>query len=72
VLICGDRNWTNWKTTYTVVKKLILKYGDIFIIEGGARGADTIAKNAAIYFKQQYQEYPANWDKYGKYLIKGN
>lgn len=66
VLICGDRNWTNYRTIYMVVKKLIKKYGEVFVVEGGARGADSIGKNVAIYLKQQYKEYPAEWDKYGK------
>jgi hypothetical protein len=25
-----------------------------------------MAKQAAIYYKQQYKEYPADWDRYGK------
>lgn len=36
------------------------------IIEGGARGADQIAKVIAIYMGIPVQEFPADWKTYGK------
>jgi hypothetical protein len=36
------------------------------IIQGGARGADTLAKVAAIYDGHEHYEFPADWATYGK------
>jgi len=36
------------------------------LIEGGARGADQIAKVIAIFIGVPVQEYPADWKAYGK------
>jgi hypothetical protein len=37
-----------------------------FIIAGGARGADRAAIDWAVVNWVPFQEYPANWEKYGK------
>jgi hypothetical protein len=39
---------------------------DLFIIAGGARGVDTAAIDWAIIYWVTYQEYYADWEKYGK------
>jgi hypothetical protein len=36
------------------------------IIEGGATGADTIAKSIAEFYGFKVNEYRANWNKYGR------
>ena len=36
------------------------------IIQGAARGADTLAKVAAIYLGIPWQSFPADWDAHGK------
>lgn len=36
------------------------------IISGGARGVDTSAERMAKYFLLPFEEFPANWDKFGK------
>ena len=36
------------------------------VIEGGARGADTIAKEVAESLGIKVLEFPANWEKYGR------
>lgn len=66
VLICGDRNWSDYNRISEIVKRLIAKYGKIEIIEGGCRGADVLARKAAIECGVPYKEFPANWTKYGK------
>jgi len=67
ILICGSRHWSNYNSILSVVQRLVSRYGpDITIIEGGAPGADTLAKKAAIECGIQFKEFPADWDKYGK------
>jgi hypothetical protein len=39
---------------------------DIIIIAGGARGADECAIEWAVVNWCRFQEFPADWDKYGK------
>ena len=36
------------------------------IISGGARGADSLAKNYALEEKLEYLEFLPDWDKFGK------
>lgn len=63
VIICGDRNWTH--------RKIVADFFECFlpkrtvIIQGGCRGADTIAKEEGE--KQGYKviTVDAKWNKYG-------
>jgi hypothetical protein len=66
VLICGDRHWKNYDSILSVVKRLVAKYGNVKIVEGGCTGADEMAKKAAIECGLEYVEYPADWNKFGK------
>lgn len=66
VLICGDRHWNNYQSVLDIVKRIIKKYDNVIIIEGGCSGADAMAKKAAIECNIPYKEYPAHWDKHGK------
>lgn len=63
VLVCGDRKWDD----YTLIYDTLNKVGRIgLIIQGGARGADTHAKEWAQYYPKPFLHFPANWKKYGK------
>jgi predicted Rossmann-fold nucleotide-binding protein len=65
VLICGGREYANTR----LVRETILdlqREGFDQVIEGGARGADTMAREAAQYFGMDVITYWANWEKYGK------
>lgn len=66
VLICGDRNWdAPWPITIIV---RALKHGaePPTIIEGEARGADTMAARSAERMGVALERYPAKWDEHGK------
>lgn len=63
VLICGDRNWTDYSRIFRFVASL--PTGSI-IIEGAARGADFMAGQAAREVGFQVLEFPANWAKFGR------
>jgi hypothetical protein len=41
-------------------------YDELIMIEGAAKGIDTIAKEYAQENDWKIEEYPAEWDKYGK------
>lgn len=47
--------------------RLKAKYGDkLFIIEGGAQGADTCARMWAISRSVPFKTYPAEWSRFGR------
>ncbi len=62
VLVTGSRNWTDKEA----VEINIARTKPDIIIEGGARGADTIAKEYAHKTFRKVIEVKAEWDKYGK------
>jgi hypothetical protein len=63
VLVCGDRDWQDKE----LIKKELSKLppGTI-IVEGGARGADTLAKQVAKELGFEVREYKAKWKEYHK------
>ena len=65
VLVCGDRNWIDWEEIRDQLKALkTLGYTDL--IEGEARGADTLAREEGEELGFVVHPFPANWDKYHK------
>lgn len=63
VLVCGDRYWDN----FDLIRKRLAKLPkDTIIIEGECKGADLMAKQAAIELKLEVESYPADWKKYGR------
>ena len=65
-LICGDRKWSNTKLILSCVKSLYYEMGYDTLVEGEARGADTIARKCAELIGMKVLKFPANWDKHGK------
>ena len=63
VLICGDRNWSDEK----VIEKVIIELPvTTVIIQGGARGADSIAEKIARQRGMDVLTFRAEWEKYGR------
>jgi len=64
--IVGSRHFTN----NNLAKSIIYDYCSIWypdeIISGGAKGADTIAKEFAFEHGMLYTEFEADWKQYGK------
>jgi len=77
VLICGDRNWPNRESIRAWIEKL-KDWGYDTLIEGEARGADTIAReeaeNAGMHILESTigtKGFPAKWEEYKqKYPIE--
>lgn len=68
VLVCGSRDWDDWKAIYAVLEGVYTMMGrrDLMIIEGCARGADTIAGEWAEASGVQHLQFPAQWATEGK------
>ena len=72
LLICGSRDMPNTPEMLELIKDAIrdvmdLNYFEIdTIIQGGARGADALAKVAAKEMAIKSIEFPADWNTLGK------
>lgn len=66
VLICGGRCFDNKDLFNLHMSKFHRENKIDLIIQGGARGADYLAKRWAETAHLPMKEYPANWDVYGK------
>jgi hypothetical protein len=62
ILFCGDRNWSNYKT----IIDAMLELRPSLVIEGEAKGADSLARDAAEDYFIPVLAFPADWKKYGR------
>jgi len=62
-LFCGDRKWANKQVIRSVVATL--PEGST-VIEGEARGVDTLSRDAALERGLMVERYPAQWSRYGR------
>lgn len=67
VLVCGGRKPlpNDYALILSELAKLDLTSEDT-VIQGGARGVDTLARAAALRIGCQVATYPAEWDVYGR------
>src|SRR5574341_450857 len=68
ILVCGGRNYNNYDHVSNTLNMIVCKHiiYDVIIIQGGAEGADFLAKQYAIVNCIKLKEYPANWNLYGR------
>ena len=66
VLVCGGRDFTDWRGMYAALSALHDKHGFSAIIEGGARGADAGGRSFGEQNSIPVLTYPADWKKHGK------
>lgn len=72
VLVCGWTEFDDWDLLNSVLTRLYTRAPivdgkvDFTIIEGGAKGADFLARVWAKFLHIPYIEFPADWKKYGK------
>lgn len=65
LLICGSRNWDDYRAILTALRE-IQKHATIdVVIEGEARGADTLARVAAEHLDIRVVRAPAQWPIHG-------
>lgn len=65
VLVCGGTNYTDTKTFSQVMDEYHKKYVFTLVIQGGARGADFMAKMWAVDNNVDEKQFDAEWSKYG-------
>ena len=64
ILIAGSRNFTNEKRLAEILGKEV--GADDIIVEGGARGVDSMAREWAESHGRKFVEFTADWKKYGR------
>lgn len=64
ILVCGGRDYLDW----TNVEYVLCEYEaeNPTIIQGGAKGADFLAKVWAFEYDTPCLEFPADWKKHGR------
>lgn len=69
VLVCGGREFDDWRMLNDTLNDLVYELPEdhkpICIIQGGANGADFLAKVWAKFRLIAFEEYKANWAVYG-------
>ena len=69
ILIAGTRTYNDYEELCYVLDSLLYDisgYYNIEIVQGGAKGADTLAKKYANAHQYKRTEKKAKWDLYGK------
>lgn len=66
VLVCGGREYTDRARVFHALDVLHARIPITFLIEGGQRGADTLAHEWAVSRGVPNEREPANWTAYGK------
>ncbi len=65
-VVTGSRDYTNYAQMERYLNILLSNYSNVEIVSGGARGADTLARDYAKNHNYAYKEFPADWEKDGK------
>lgn len=66
VLVCGGRDYEDWKTGFLVLNAIHEKRRITHVIHGGANGADHLADLWARERRIPTTVFPANWNAHGK------
>lgn len=67
VLVCGGRDYRDRDRIYQVLDAYLSRIGpDMLLINGGAPGADTIAREWAVDRRVDHLTLYAKWDLFGR------
>lgn len=61
VLVCGSRHLT--RRWLAIIRERLEKYGATEVVEGGATGADALAREAAEGLGLPVRSFPADWSR---------
>jgi hypothetical protein len=65
LLVTGGRKFADRDFLFAILNKIDAKRRIDVLIEGGATGADRLARNWASARQVTFLTYEANWDRYG-------
>lgn len=64
VLVCGGRDYADQETVFAWLSPMRTQIA--VLIEGGARGADSLARHWAVMNDVPVETYRAEWEKHGR------
>lgn len=64
ILVCGGREFDDWELLSKTLYPLLT--ANCTVIQGGAKGADFLARVFAKWRRVPVEEYPADWKTHGK------
>lgn len=65
VLVCGGRDFSDREAVFNALHTLAEAHGWLTVIEGGAKGADALAREWAVLCYHGVVTVPADWHKHG-------
>lgn len=66
ILVTGGRDYADRATVFVALESAVTRFGDVLIIQGGARGADALAKEWALARGIPCIQMDAAWTALGK------
>jgi hypothetical protein len=66
ILVCGGRDYANTDELNACLDTFKEKWGEIVLIQGGAKGADWLARMWAKAHNVRCEQYNADWTKHGR------
>lgn len=66
MIVCGGRDFNDRALLHETLAEAIMRYLDVEIVSGHARGADIMGEWYAKDHGIPCKVFPAQWDKYGK------
>lgn len=66
VLVCGGRNYSEQTLLNATLDWIDKQHGITTLIEGGASGADALARTWAVLHNIPVLTFPAQWTKFGR------
>lgn len=66
VLVCGGRDFTDWRACWNALAEAHAEAPITLLIHGGAKGADRLAAKWADGMRIPMKEFPAHWVQHGR------
>lgn len=66
VIVCGGREFGDYELVKTTLDMFRSIWGNFTVVSGAARGADSLGERWARENGQLVQQFPAQWNRYGK------
>lgn len=66
ILVVGSRDFNNYEMLKNAIDTAVNTYGDVEIVSGGAKGADSLAEQYAKEKGYALKVFLADWNTYGK------
>lgn len=66
ILVCGGRDYDDYASVEKALNHCLKNFKKISIIEGGAKGADSLARKWAIAHAVEVTTINAKWGEFGK------